>query len=433
VVPVIPDACDGTPPVPGPTLGELPDPLRTRVVSLSADVLPAVVRLPPSLRRVADFAPARRARLGGSAIVTVLGVDEEFRERVGTQVAARAVGDADDPVELAARAWLTRPEGWETVVSDGVRRVAERARAAPAADETERLRARLADAEQAVRDLKALQRVRAEEYKRENAALRRRLGESRAAERAAREALEERDRAAADERTRVGERAAAQDKEIRRLRAQVAQGEADTSAARRATRSERDEATVRARVLLDTVLEAAAGLRRELGLPAVSGNPADRVEAALADDPGRDAAGAGARPVTPALLEQYLAMPRARLLVDGYNVTKAEWPASSLEAQRIRLLQGLAPLVARTGADTTVVFDAAASTVRPVVATPRGVKALFSPVGVIADDVLRELVAAEPPGRVLVVVTDDRAIARDVVRDGARCAPTTALRGLLAT
>ena len=137
--------------------------------------------------------------------------------------------------------------------------------------------------------------------------------------------------------------------------------------------------------------------------------------------------------MTPALLEQYLAMPRARLLVDGYNVSKAEWPASSLEAQRIRLLTGLAPLVARTGAETTVVFDAAASTVRPVVPTPRGVKALFSPPGVIADDVLRDLVAAEPSGRVLVVVTDDQAVARDVVRDGARCVPTSALRALLAT
>ena len=53
-------------------------------------------------------------------------------------------------------------------------------------------------------------------------------------------------------------------------------------------------------------------------------------------------------------------MPRARLIVDGYNVSKTAWPTSSLEAQRIRLLSGLAPLVARTGAETTVVFDAAA-------------------------------------------------------------------------
>jgi predicted RNA-binding protein with PIN domain len=417
----------------GPALAELPDVLRGRVVALSAEVLPQVVRLPPSLRRVVDFAPARRARLGGSAIVAALGSDEDFRDRVGTQVAARPVGDTADEVELAARAWLARPDGWTGTVADGVRRASERVETPPATDETARLRARLADAEQAVRDLKALHRVRVEEYKSENAALRRKLGEARTAERSAREALAERDRSDSGEKARADDRAATQDKELRRLRAQVAQGEADASATRRATRSDRDEATVRARVLLDTVLEAAAGLRRELALPAVTGNPADRVEAGLADDAGRDPAGVGVRPVTPALLEQYLAMPRARLLVDGYNVSKAEWPASSLEAQRIRLLTGLAPLVARTGAETTVVFDAAASTVRPVVPTPRGVKALFSPPGVIADDVLRDLVAAEPSGRVLVVVTDDQAVARDVVRDGARCVPTSALRALLAT
>ncbi len=73
----------------------------------------------------------------------------------------------------------------------------------------------------------------------------------------------------------------------------------------------------------------------------------------------------------------------------------------SLERQRERLTSGLAPLVARTGAETTVVFDAADTPERPVVNRPRGVRVLFSPFGVIADDVIRELVAAEPQGRPL--------------------------------
>ena len=38
----------------------------------------------------------------------------------------------------------------------------------------------------------------------------------------------------------------------------------------------------------------------------------------------------------------------------------------------------------------------------------------------IADDVIRELVAAEPPGRPVVVVTSDREVATDVVRAGFR-------------
>ena len=95
-------------------------------------------------------------------------------------------------------------------------------------------------------------------------------------------------------------------------------------------------------------------------------------------------------------------MPRARLIVDGYNVSKTAWPTSPLEAQRIRLLGGLAPLVARLGVETTVVFDAAAASARTVAQAPRGVKVVFSPEGVIADDVIRDLVAAEPPGRVVV-------------------------------
>ena len=74
-----------------------------------------------------------------------------------------------------------------------------------------------------------------------------------------------------------------------------------------------------------------------------------------------------------------------------------------------------------------MVFDAAASDARPVVSSPRGVKVLFSPAGVIADDVIRELVAAEPWGRVVVVVTADRELAGDVQRAGARVVAPGAL------
>ena len=63
---------------------------------------------------------------------------------------------------------------------------------------------------------------------------------------------------------------------------------------------------------------------------------------------------------------------------------------------------------------------------------PRGVRVLFSPRGVIADDVIRDLVAAEPEGRALVVVSDDREVADDAARGGARVATTGALLELLA-
>ena len=48
-----------------------------------------------------------------------------------------------------------------------------------------------------------------------------------------------------------------------------------------------------------------------------------------------------------------------------------------------------------------------------------------------ADDPnLRELVAAEPEGRVVVVVTADQAVVRDVTRSGARVVPPEALLDL---
>jgi len=418
-------------------LGQLPETLRTRVVALTADVLPSVVRLPPPLRRVADFAPARRARLGAGAIVEALESDDEFRERVATQVAARSAppvdGTAGAPsTELAAVAWLTRPEGWDQLVDDAVRALHE-APEVTARDqaEVERLRGKLLESEQATRELRARHRTQLDELKTENVSLRRKLGESRASERAARAEVDEAARAV--EEMRAGDEAAitSLEKEVRRLRGQVAELEAEAAAGRRNARSERDEVALRARLLLDTVIDAASGLRRELGLPAASGAPGDRVEAeilrasARADSPGSRAA------TSPAVLEQLLAMPRARLIIDGYNVSKTAWPTSSLEAQRIRLVNGLAPLVARTGAETTVVFDAAASTTRPVVGAPRGVKVLFSPEGVIADDVIRQLVEAEPTGRTVVVVSTDQEVAQHARSAGARSVPAQGLVDLL--
>jgi predicted RNA-binding protein with PIN domain len=422
-------------------LDSLPEAVRGRVVALTAGVLPDVVRLPPPLRRVADFAPARRARLGGTAIATALADEDGFRERVGTQLAARTAYDVrsaapgdGDPLEVAALAWLVRPEGWAALLADALGRLDEHRPRAHDAAELERLRGRLSAAEQSLREARTRHREQLDALKAENASLRRKLGESRAAHRTTRDETGEQVRAAEEARTAAEALAAGQDKELRRLRGQVAQwearAEAEAAAERRAARSERDDATLRARLLLDTVIDAAGGLRRELALPPVEGAPGDRLEAGLAED-----AAAGGRqgpgPAGPALLERLLGMPRARLVVDGYNVTKTAWPDSSLEAQRVRLLTALAPLVARTGAETTVVFDGADAETRRPMAAPRGVKVVFSPRGVIADDVVRDLVDEEPAGRVVVVVSSDRALAADVARSGARAVGADALVAVL--
>ena len=422
---------------PEQSLAGLPEPVRTRIVAQVSEVLPDVPTLPPAVRRVASFAPARRARLGASAIIEAL-ADDEVRERAGVQVAARPEPDDADDLSMAARLWLTRPDDWADLLTTRLARIEEAAAAGDGRDrELERLRRRLADSEQTVRELRAAQQTREEtlrtEHQAEHAALRRRLGEARAAEREARALVEKADEELGRVRTDAETRVAALEKENRQLRGQVERYDADGIQARRDARSERDEATVRARLLLETVIDAATGLRRELALPTVEGVPADRVVADVATAGVRTPSSAGALGGgSTALLEQYLAMPRARLVVDGYNVSKRAWPSSSLEAQRNRLAAGLAALVARTGAETTVVFDAAETDHRPPVVAPRGVRVLYSPRGVIADDVIRDLVGVEPTGRVVLVVTADRAVADDVARDGARVVDPDALIALLA-
>lgn len=420
----------------------MPEPVRTRVLALAADVLPQVAKLPAQLRKVAAFAPARRARLGGSQIAAVLEADEDFRTHVTTQIsvampvlaeaiASREVPEAADPVDVAALLWLSRPEGWEQAYDDVVRRVEDAAAPRDVA-ELERLQKKLDAAELANRELRADHKSQLEELKAENTSLRRKLGETRASLRSA-TADSDAARASAETAREQAEKSlGASDAEARRLRGQVEELTEQLTAARRDVRADRDEGTLRARLLLDTLLEAGQGLRRELALPAVTGSPGNRVEAEIAVAGSRSPSGAGSLgPTSPALLEQYLAMPRARLIIDGYNVSKTVWAESSLEAQRIRLLNALAPLIARTGAETTVVFDAASAASRGVVNAPRGVKVLFSPEGVIADDVIRDLVGAEPEGRVVIVVTSDQEVVTDVRRAGARTMSSSALVGLL--
>jgi predicted RNA-binding protein with PIN domain len=268
--------------------------------------------------------------------------------------------------------------------------------------------------------------------KAENSDLRHKLGDARARVRTAEQVARRAENAAVEAEQSGAAVAAAGEAEIRRLRGRIEELERDLAKARRTERAERGGEALRARLLLDTLLDTAQGLRRELGLPAVEGSPADSVAAHVAEQGSRTSTGHGSLASDdPVLLDQLLTLPRVHLVVDGYNVTKTAWPDLSLEQQRDRLMRGLAPLAARSGAEVTVVFDAADTAQRPLVNKPRGVRVLFSPVGVIADDVIRELVAAEPEGRPLVVVSSDQEVVRDVLRAGARVAAATALSRLL--
>ncbi|HEY9379434.1 MAG TPA: NYN domain-containing protein, partial [Jiangellaceae bacterium] len=138
-----------------------------------------------------------------------------------------------------------------------------------------------------------------------------------------------------------------------------------------------------------------------------------------------------ARPSDDASLDDLLKLPRAHLVVDGYNVTKGAWPSMPLEAQRSRLVQRLSALAARTGAEVTCVFDGADVSVPPPVTPAQGVRVRFSPYGESADDLIRRLVTAEPSGRVVVVVSSDREVADGVRSRGARAVDSAVLISLL--
>lgn len=427
----------------------LPEAVRARVIALAAEALPRMPpeQVPPSLKRVATFAPSRRARLAGSQIASVIETDESFRERLAVQVRmqapelAAAVESAEprpavDPVELAALAYLLRPEGWVDRVSSAIE-VTEAERAAAEdrqiTQQVERLRRQLDELGQELRDARQKNREQVAVLKVENTDLRHKLGEARARAKALEVAALEAQKLADSVAAQAAASATAHESEVRRLRARIEELERELSVARRAERGERDNATMRARLLLDTLLDTAQGLRRELALPAVEAAPADAVEAHVAEQGSRTPSSHGSLSLDdPGLLDQLLALPHVHLIVDGYNVTKNAWPESSLEKQRDRLLSGLAPLAARSGAEVTVVFDAADKAERPPVNRPRGVRVLFSPFGVIADDVIRELVDAEPQGRPVVVVSTDQEVANDVVRSGARSVASLALSRLLA-
>ncbi|MFE9652265.1 NYN domain-containing protein [Micromonospora sp. NPDC006431] len=428
------DAGAAIPPEPEPSL---PEPVRQRIVALTAAVLPGLPadEVPVPLRRIAKFAPNRRARLGAPAIAAQLTADPLFRQRVAARVLADA-GDlgtavvegtapaAADPVEVAALAYLARPRGWrELIEASGaaVRAEADTAVVAELVREAEQ-RATRAEHDRAVARVEAeklrdeLARVREElgQLREEARQLARALRETQARERKATEML-------ATERGRAARAAADADAELRRARARLAEAEAAAGVARATAKEARSVDDAKLWLLLETIGQAAVGLRRELALDPVDRLPADFVADAFADQAAVTPAGAAARARDtddPARLDQLLALPKAHLVVDGYNVTKRGFGEMSLEQQRKRLISGLGGIAAQTGDEVTVVFDGA-ERIHGLPPAPRGVRVLFSRKGETADELIRRLVRAEPAGRPVVVVSSDREVADGVRRHGA--------------
>ncbi|MGW6448071.1 NYN domain-containing protein [Lentzea sp. NPDC055074] len=415
----------------------LPEPLRVRLAELGADALGemAKVDVPQHLRPVAKFAPTKRARLGGSQVVAGLRDSANFRTAVVEWLRKNRPSTLEvtspDPVTAAAAAVLTGDDVARHYVELVTRRVGDatlRAERDAAVLRAERLESELERLRSERSQLDGVaERVRADaEIELER--LRKRLREQGVKLREAKDAAE----AAAGEVEKIQVRTADEVKRLsterdrERDRAETERGRAqraiaDAEVARQSAREARQADEVRLALLVDTLDGAVTGLRRELALGGGTGpRPADLVRGASASQ------GAVGRVEDPAALDRLLALPAVHLVVDGYNVTKTGYPELSLSDQRDRLVHQLAVLAARTGAEVTLVFDGAGVVAVPA-AAPRGVRVLFSDPGVLADDVIRALVTAEPEGRPVVVVTSDRAVADSVRRRGAHPVPSAVL------
>lgn len=134
----------------------------------------------------------------------------------------------------------------------------------------------------------------------------------------------------------------------------------------------------------------------------------------------------------PETLLEWLRAPGVVLLVDGYNVTKAEggFGELSLELQRDRLVEAVNALQLKTGARATIVFDG--STMPPGVARPRKrrVTVEYSTQDETADDhivALLEKLAPDP----VVLATNDRELQGRARALGATVATSGQLLALL--
>jgi predicted RNA-binding protein with PIN domain len=354
-----------------------------------------------------------------TSIVRAIDKDDDFRRKI-------AVGALPELVDEIGRLWLERPDGW---LDDAMRLAAEADAAAEVADAAKQLKRaekrRLA-AEQAAARTRAeivtlrdsiaerdevIQGLRTDlvKLRDEVAELKADLIDTRNEARHARD----RERAAA---VKLGEVEAA------RAAAQHAQGRAESVrdnvlADRAALAAERSELA-----RLAAQAESLAAQLTALATPPTAGRPAPVVRKAL-PIPGGVMGDSD-------VAAEYLLRSGASVLIDGYNVAKLAWPKLDLEGQRIVLLDAVENLARRYGSDMTVVFDGA-DVVGANTDQRRVIRVMYSPEGVIADDVIRDEVDRLPSTRQVVVVTNDRAIVRDVKAMGANTISSDQLLSLI--
>jgi predicted RNA-binding protein with PIN domain len=315
--------------------------------------------------------------------------DETFRLHVASLA-------REGTVDALGLLWLRRPDGWHEQIAPlmpalRVGKEAKRREAAEAA--AERARHDLAEAR------KALERVRASLV----------------------EVQSERDALGADN---------------DRLRQQIATLQSSAN-----TRKQGDATLAALRQELADAIEARDAALAQRAAPHAGAIDVDRIRGLL----GEVVASLGERrtlsrsPIAlpgrvhgnvAAAAEFVMRVPDVLVLVDGYNVAMLGWPRLSLQHQRERCIAGAEQLARRWGTEIHLVFDGA-EVIGSHAPGRRLVRVSFSPEGVTADDVLRVEVRAVDPSRPVAVVTDDKAIVRDIRAMGANHVPSAAFVALV--
>jgi predicted RNA-binding protein with PIN domain len=364
--------------------------------ALGAYIRTAPVReVPARLKRWRSLRPqALTAR--SSEVVAALD-DENLRSKVLEWLD----GKHSLPEKEASllRVACERPEGWEKDIDGASSRPT---RKKGAADDTSELRARVdreraraSSAREEARRVKEETRAVLQAEKKRSTDLARDLAEAKRELEQARGAIK---RLEADN-ARTAEKS---DREVRRERRSADKARAEIEGVKEQLRTARREVTDLARKLrdaerrLDNANRSGRKPSRSTEKPAPPKRKVLKAPPGLLDD-------------APETLRRWLDTPGVHLLIDGYNVTKAErgFGDAELAAQRDRLVQETARLVRKHGATATIVFDG--SDVAP--GTKRrhrqAVKIEYSKPDEIADD---HLIArlAELPATPVIVVTNDR-------------------------
>jgi len=359
---------------------------------------------PPGLKPVLKY-----EKLSGASLATARKAVEH------DELYMRVLGQAATPeiVDEVGMLWLTRPDGWEQAAADAWARITAERAAQEEAGELRKEQRRREAAEQAaararleVAELKEAavrEREAAVDVQRERDRL---VGEVEGLQRRVRElerGLAKRDAGS----KKVAEQVEVVADEVEVLRGRLAEAESARDAAL-AARAD-DVAAGHDPRLRELLLQALA-----LTGPVAEGKRPRRKRVARSPLP----IPGGVYGNSEAAAEHLLRAPGVVVLVDGYNVAKLGWPELSLERQRDRCIDAAETIARRWGTDVHVVFDGA-DVVGSHTRARRLVRVVYSPEGVLADDVLRAEVMALDPSRPVVVVTNDQAVLADVKANGA--------------